>query len=924
MAKEDKVKFETVLTGELDLLSELRCGVSSDTGGTVYQRARKSNLTGLAFSGGGIRSATFNLGVIQALSRYGLLSKFDYLSTVSGGGYIGGWLSALLHRAAGKDGAVIVDEGRVAAVEPTLKTHPDESGFPKPETSGFLPVEHAAVHFLRRYSNYLTPRLGLSGDLLAAVSIFLRNFVLIQFSVLALVAGTLLTAYVVAMWSAQFKQGAPWLLGWLAWIGHLVNWEWEFAGGALLLILAFCFAGRLLAHLEAKRDTSSNASMVVFFKVVVPCTVAGWWLVAGCANWPKDLNLAVLLLKGMDVKSQHAAWIDALLWVLLTMLAYVIAWGISYIASRSGGRDDTCDSIESTSRCRWPTLGGIAVAVFAGATLGLLLFAGARYMRHAAALNPLNIWTTVGFGTPLFLLGVSLAVAVHIGVARRQFSEHDREWWARLGGLVLLTAGVWALIFALVIYAPPLVHWLASGGLAAFAVWATGSGTAAWIAKSPATSGATESKNWKDWVTTAGPWLFVGGLAVIVAYAVHIALRATCAQLYPAWADTRNFSDAVNLALSDLERLPLDMTVYVWLGSWAAFIVACSRLDINLFSMHTFYRNRLSRAYLGASRAIRRHPHPFTGFDSDDDVALHELSTQRPIPIINTSINMTGGDDLGWQTRRSASFTFTPCWVGFETKRSQGDDLGQYRPTAEYAGGLSLGTAVAISGAAASPNMGYHTSAAVSALLTVFNFRLGRWCGNPTNEDAWRKSSPGFAARPIWAELTGSATGDAKWINLSDGGHFENLGVYELIRRRCRLIVVTDAGCDPDHQFADLANLLRKCWTDFGVNIRFDDLEPMHRKKDSRYCSVHGAVGHIQYYDGEPDGTIIYLKSSLIGDEWPDIRQYADAHEDFSHETTADQFFDENQFEAYRHLGYKVIAKMIAPLQEQLGIPRAQ
>lgn len=93
----------------------------------------------------------------------------------------------------------------------------------------------------------------------------------------------------------------------------------------------------------------------------------------------------------------------------------------------------------------------------------------------------------------------------------------------------------------------------------------------------------------------------------------------------------------------------------------------------------------------------------------------------------------------------------------------------------------------------------------------------------------------------------------------------------------------------------------------------------MHLKKNSRYRGAPGAVGRIQYYDGGPDGAIIYLKSSMMGDEWPDIRQYADTHPDFPHETTADQFFDENQFEAYRHLGYKVVAKMVGTLQAVLG-----
>jgi hypothetical protein len=208
--------------------------------------------------------------------------------------------------------------------------------------------------------------------------------------------------------------------------------------------------------------------------------------------------------------------------------------------------------------------------------------------------------------------------------------------------------------------------------------------------------------------------------------------------------------------------------------------------------------------------------------------------------------------------------------------------------------------------------------------MTAFNLRLGRWYVNPKQEKHLTQESPLLATGPFLAELTGSATAQASWINLTDGGHFDNLGVYELIRRRCRLIVVIDAGCDPDYHFEDLSNTIIKCWTDFGVNLRFEHFEPMYHKEGSRYGSVHGAVGRIEYggsANPELFGAIIYLKSSMTGDEWPDIRQYADTHEKFPHESTTDQFFDENQFEAYRHLGYKVAAKMVKKLSEILGHP---
>jgi hypothetical protein len=233
--------------------------------------------------------------------------------------------------------------------------------------------------------------------------------------------------------------------------------------------------------------------------------------------------------------------------------------------------------------------------------------------------------------------------------------------------------------------------------------------------------------------------------------------------------------------------------------------------------------------------------------------------------------------------------------------------------------------------------MGQYTSPALAALLTVFNLRTGFWAGNPAQSNeggksgrftfptivpAWKRKRPLFSAWPLIAELAGSANAESNWVSLSDGGHFENLAIYELVRRRCRFIVATDAGCDPHHEFQDLANTIRKCWTDFGVHINFPDIKNVSIKPDAdRISEQHGSLGLIEYPDrARPEessedrdyeryGLLLYLKCSLTEyeiDNYIDIRQYAKSHEDFPHESTSDQFFDENQFEAYRHLGYSV------------------
>ena len=158
-------------------------------------------------------------------------------------------------------------------------------------------------------------------------------------------------------------------------------------------------------------------------------------------------------------------------------------------------------------------------------------------------------------------------------------------------------------------------------------------------------------------------------------------------------------------------------------------------------------------------------------------------------------------------------------------------------------------------------------------------------------------------------ELLGRSNDRSRNVYVSDGGHFENLGLYELVRRRCRVIVLCDASEDAHYQYDDLSNAIQRCRVDFGVNIRFEPCAAPRRRgqSDDGHAWSHGRAT-IEYPDGLA-GVLIYLKPSLSGidDEISeDVRFYAGRHPDFPHETTADQWFDENQFESYRRLGFTI------------------
>src|SRR5690606_8543379 len=108
-----------------------------------------------------------------------------------------------------------------------------------------------------------------------------------------------------------------------------------------------------------------------------------------------------------------------------------------------------------------------------------------------------------------------------------------------------------------------------------------------------------------------------------------------------------------------------------------------------------------------------------------------------PYHLVNTAINLVAGRSLAWQERKAAAFVLSPLFCGYRQLTARGDEpifVDAYRATAEFSSNpkcLTLGEAMATSGAAASPNMGYHTSPAFAFLMGVFNVRLGRWVGNP-------------------------------------------------------------------------------------------------------------------------------------------------------------------------------------------------
>jgi predicted acylesterase/phospholipase RssA len=834
----------------------------------------------LALSGGGIRSATFNLGVLQGLAERGLLTRLDYLSTASGGGYIGSWLSALTMR-----------KGGIEAVEKELD----------PRTAAARGGnEPDSIKWLRRFSNYLTPQTGLlSTDTLAGVATYVRNLLLTQ--------SILVSAFTVVLVVPRL----------IPWVGSFSIFQSP-VPAIITLFISALFINLNLAHQLVRKDQRAPffaRQNYVLWLIVLPLILAAWLI-------------GVLLLSEPDSGAPHK--IESV-FLETTILAFGAVWAVAWalvelwvVGKRMG-----------TFKERWRNSGiilvGLAVALALGVTLLYLLRQTLRENQSEAL-----VWHWTVWGVPTLLSVFGLATVLLIGLAGRAFEEEDREWWSRLGAWLIAGSVGWLVLCAAAIYGPFAIilgqHWIESLGLA----WIASTAAGVVLGKSKFTGGP-DSNKWLNLATQVAPYIFVAGLLITLSFGVHVGLIALFdpehANVDLRSAEQLSFSEPSFVHYFQVLNGILSSRPPSWTPALALFALAALlvwRLDINLFSLHMLYRNRLARCYLGASNADRR-AHPFTGFDPEDNVKLTDLPL-RPFHIVNTAINLTKVNNLAWQERKAGSFVFTRLYCGYSLPAggSGEDDRNGYQRASDFLsnlnpkGWISLGQAMTISGAAASPNQGYHSSKAVAFLLTAFNVRLGWWMQNPAKPGAWGKPGPRFGLWYLLSEVFGLADEDTQYVYLSDGGHFDNLGIYELVRRQCRFIIAVDAGMDRQFGFEDLGNAVRKCQVDFGVRIDIDTRASIPDPGTGKSL-YHCGVGRIHYEDADPNavsGFLLYIKPSMTGNEPIDIMQYASVHPEFPHQSTADQWFDESQFEAYRKLGYYTATTVLEKRKdeaEQLG-----
>jgi hypothetical protein len=882
-------------------------------------------LVGLAFSGGGIRSATFNLGVLQGLATYGLLKRFDYLSTVSGGGYIGSWLISWIKRSHIKD------------VEDALRKAPPHYGQDKDPFGGAY-KEPEEINFLRAYSNYLTPRTGLLGaDTWMAIASYLRNLFLNQTILLCGLAAVVLVPRFLQVAFRQALCTPP--------PESTVAILCAVAGLLMLVattVLDLNVADFALKECALRRPASNQATphgqpppapelvpsmwltsqKWVLFLVVFPIFLAaatGNFCLWFYATRP---DLGTSSIRSDPITEHSWMWLvgGAIGYWLLRGLARILAWFFLPKAYRA------CVAKEQWKATTY-VLGWAPIAGLLGGVLVRELALGFQRWTGPGQNSFAGVSGVASFGPPLLVCVILLTGTLHVGLMGFGFANQRREWWSRLAGWLLIWSLFWAALFALSIYAPLGVlnlSGLVKTKLTLLAGWigATLSGVLA--GKSPKTSGKADSSAGLELVVRLAPLIFILGLLALLSNGVHLVVPPAVQPIY--W---------------DSWDVPLLCRLSLWFAGLAAVTLFLSwRVDINEFSMHLLYRNRLVRCYLGASNPSR-DPQRFTGFDPTDDTLLANFSADGrpdqlehkdekpytgPYPILNATLNISHGQRLAWQERKAESFVFTPryCGFDFQEEHARSDDPATlcakgegYRETPKYAypeGGVFLGTAVATSGAAVSPNMGFHSSTPLAFLLTLFNVRLGWWLGNPRREDTYKRATPRLGLAYLVKELFGLTDDSSGYVYLSDGAHFENLAIYELVRRHCEYIVACDVGADPGCGLEDLGNAIRKIRSDLGVEIDIHTA-PLRPQGDLRYSESHRVVGTICYPDGKK-GRLFYIKSAVTGREPGDVLVYKTSHQGFPHQSTGDQWFDESQFESYRILGRFAVESALEVLGE--------
>jgi hypothetical protein len=933
-----------------------------------WWRGREQPLVGLALSGGGIRSATYCLGVLQALAHDDVLPQVDYLSTVSGGGYIGASLTYLLHQSAmGAPEMPKFDVSQenfpyvsypmvgVGELEPARAGEaPAPAGRKKPtgrpEADGgaaeqeFEKLKGRLLRRLRQSTNYLVPGDGIT--VLSLAGVVVRNLA----ASLAVHVALLVILFQLLFWSTwsdldKLPEGASSQRGSVAsvWAGVGPKARTTPVGtpSAAASIAPATPEARSILSAAPAASTTAPGTAPANGMAFIPAA-NGFLRLAGCLFAAFGLVSAVYLVATRFFDSMERQpdeptgrrfgpygtrrlYERATHWLLLVVIALLVIGGIPWAQAFL---------VENSLVSQLPKLlaaggpgpssgsGTGIVATLIGVVGNVWAFLQARSTRKP--LIPTGL--IVAIASAALFFGLLLLVYILTGWLHLLVTANAVAWIAAGAGLVLL-----------------LIGWLPEANYAS----------------------------------------------------LHRFYRDRLLELF--LPDLKAMQENM---MQETRYLPLHLFL------WSRFKRACSAFRSAHWGHqpppeHTVYA-RIGRSIPGDATMLadvcggKLFRERQKAADSDSKVAIDETSEsdrdglmkRGPYHIVNAHLVLVASQDPRYRPRGGDNFIFSPLHCG---SRATGWTSTESSPRS----GPTLATAMAISGAAVNPNAGpdgrgITRQPVLSVLMGLLNLRLGYWVRNPRLAQATGSGGSSPAATPgeradgsesrVWMKPNAIYPGllesfgrfnlneQARYLLLTDGGHFENLGLYELVRRRLKLIIVCDATADPSFKFTDLSNAIQKVRADFGAIIdvsaeQLATLAPPPHDAAARDGAGKGdagsaeskagaagpplaAKGHliipIRYSkrlwprsadagememppadsdDRNETGTLILLKATACHGLSADLFSYRRDHPEFPNEGTVDQFFDERQFDAYRELGFNTAFQMLTELADESRDP---
>lgn len=917
--------------------------------------AALSDLWGLTFSGGGIRSATLALGLMQKLIVAGVFKKFDYLSTVSGGGYMGACLSSLMNnepeafylppeyqdtekrmRIPGLEFDTspfvhlietqdVVDE----TAEVPEEVPPARQEAPQMKTRGQLPsmspesektarnaegkrirkevvlnykgpeetridVRHQ-IHHLRTHGEYLTPDKGLlSVDVQKALGTILggifHNFFLFFLALTSLVA----IHYLFFDWISS-NQLIDTLSNKVSKVnGEASFWQHGFVDYMVLVLDAL-----------TRHYYYTLGAVALGFLVSM-----GFIRFSGISSrkfrrWDERKNVHELEGK-IPAGHDHEDFFERQFLARVNMVNIIGALGIGLGLFGYGWM------VGDISREDYWIFFGLpacySLGIFLGIYFVLAYFSQSprqlRYARslHGALRGGAFYGLVISFATPILLI-LLFSLSLFWKGSGDGTETNSNTLISTISSLVSVLAGY-------------------------FTLNRSESGDSASLVNKIINQVKTP-------LLSLSVLLFIG----LSTYSIIRILSSSLVPDFPMWA---------------------------LLVCAVAFLITGVLVDSNKLSLHYFYRDRLSESFLRTDGRVKRKDDsrqgmPLINLRNDEDLPLKDLgwmnrdgakipNARAPYHLIVTALNLQGTDELVRKDLKSDHFVFSRNYIG-------SNSTGYVRTDIYRRGKTKLARAMTISAAAVGSGMGFTSFFAQSFITTLLNLRLGYWMENPwfyrELKEAtvsrgwplkwkklwgWQEIGPGkddFEVRiqssperkyTFWPgyllrEMLGLTAANTRLVNLSDGGHTgDNLGLLPLLRRRCKFIVACDFEEDRKFGFGSFNHLVRMANIEEDIEILIDlkPLEPTSTKEDEAarsYKSV--AVGTIRYPDNT-NGILLYCKSSLNRRPLPvNVYNYRKLHHDFPHETTADQYFDDAQFEAYRSLGFHIGEEAIDEIQKR-------